>query len=344
MGEFDDELTTILMDINDVSKSEMKAQRKKISYLIAECFQNIIRHSDKKNRANLAAEIPEMFVLRDRKKIHQLITTNIVKNEVVESLKVKLNSLQNLNADELKELYTQVFQNNERTERGGAGLGLIDMARKSGTAPTYQFADLGNGFSNFFMQVNVLAKDFEGVVSQEDTSISSALDIYNQMTAEKVVMAKKGDFSQEAVLPLIQLFENNLNLKEEQIGLAKKVLYILIEMLQNMTRYAELQNGMREGIFYISETESNTYSVCTGNFLKSFQAIKLKSDLDDLLKMDKIELAKAYKMKLMSDEQEEGKGAGIGLIELCRHSSDQIIYDISDAGDGLSFFSLKVKV
>ncbi len=344
MGEFDDELTTVLMDINDASKSEMKAQRKKISYLIAECFQNIIRHSDKKNRADISAEIPEMFVLRDRKKIHQLITTNIVKNEFVESLKVKLNSLQNLSAEELKELYTQVFQNNERTERGGAGLGLIDMARKSGTAPTYEFVDLGNGFSNFFMQVNVLAKDFEGVVSEDDTSINSALDIYNQMTAEKVVMAKKGDFSQEAVLPLIQLFENNLNLKEEQIGLAKKVLYILIEMLQNMTRYAELQNGMKEGIFYISETDSKNYTVCTGNFLKSEQALKLKSDLEALLKMDKIELSKAYKKKLMSDEQEEGKGAGIGLIELCRHSADQIIYDISETGNGLSFFSLKVKV
>ncbi|MBL7897965.1 MAG: SiaB family protein kinase [Crocinitomicaceae bacterium] len=344
MGEFDDELTTILMEINDVSKSEMKAQRKKISYLIAECFQNIIRHSDKKNRSDISVEIPEMFVLRDRRKIHQLITTNIVKNGFVESLKTKLNSLQNLSAEELKELYTQVFQNNERTERGGAGLGLIDMARKSGTAPTYEFVDLGNGFSNFFMQVNVLAKDFEGVVREEDTSITSALDIYNQMTAEKVVMAKKGDFSQEAVLPLIQLFENNLNLKEEQIGLAKKVLYILIEMLQNMTRYAELQNGMKEGIFYIAETDVKNYTVCTGNFLKTEQAYKLKSDLEALLKMDKIELSKAYKKKLMSDEQEEGKGAGIGLIELCRHSSDQLIYDISESGNGLSFFSLQVKV
>ena len=48
MGEFDDDLTTILMDINDASKTDMKTSRKKMSYLIAECFQNIIRHSDKK--------------------------------------------------------------------------------------------------------------------------------------------------------------------------------------------------------------------------------------------------------------------------------------------------------
>lgn len=344
LGAFDDALTPILMDINDAGKSEMKASRKKISYLIAECFQNIIRHSDKTNRVTIAENIPEMFILRDRDRIHHLVTTNIVQNEHRDSLSQKLDSLQNLSSAELKEIYMQIFQNNETSSKGGAGLGLIDIARKSGVAPTYKFVDLGNNFSNFFMQVNVLPKDFSGTLTQDDYSLDSALSVYDQMAKEKIVIVQKGDFSQEAVLPLIQLFENNLNLKEAEVAVAKKVLYLLIEMLQNMTRHAEKINNIKEGIFYISENGIGNYEISTGNFLKAEEGHILKEKLDAIVDMDKLALSKKYKQQLMSAEETEGKGAGIGLIELCRHSSDRIIYDISPAENGLAFFSLSVKV
>lgn len=344
LGEFDDELTTILMDINDAGKTGMKASRKKVSYLIAECFQNIIRHSAKDNRNEHTAAIPEMFILRDRNTIHHLVTTNIVKNDHIQSLSQKLDTLQNLSSTELKELYLQVFQNNETSEKGGAGLGLIDMARKSGVAPTYHFVDLGEGISNFFMQVNILPKDFTGTLCEDDFSLDSALQIYKTMVEQRVVIAQKGDFSQESVLPLIQLFENNLNLKEAQIGLAKRVLYMLIEMLQNMTRHGQLIHGIKEGLFYITEPTDKNYELYTGNFVTTDQAAALKEQLDSISNMDKIALSKKYKEKLMNSDEQETIGAGIGLIELCRHSSDKINYDISAAENGLAFFSLHVKV
>lgn len=345
MGEFDDDLTTILMDINDAGKSDMKASRKKMSYLIAECFQNIIRHSDKKNRVDIKEDIPEMFILRDKNTVHHIVTTNLIANKYITGLKDKLDSLQDLSAEELKELYMKVFELNAGTERGGAGLGLIDMARKSGVAPAYEFIDLGNGYSNFFMQVNVLPKNFSGQIDQEDLSIHPALNIYEKMTREKVLILQKGDFSQDAVLPLIQLFENNLNLRDEHIGLAKRVLYILIEMLQNMTRHAETISSIREGIFLITEPSVKAFEISTGNYISSSDAEQLKKQLDEIAEMDKISLSKKYKQKLMEDDDTSGhKGAGLGLIELCRHSSEKINYDIRPLENGLSFFSLHVKV
>ena len=344
LGEFDDVLTSILMDINDASKSEMKASRKKISYLIAECFQNIIRHSDKVNRDTITTEIPEMFILRDRNTIHHLVTTNLVRNNYIPDLCEKLDTLQKLNATELKQLYMEVFSNNEKSDKGGAGLGLIDMARKSGVAPSYQFVDLGNEFSNFFMQVNVLPKEFSGDLTRDDTSLDSALSVYKLMTEDNVLIAQKGDFSQEAVLPIVQLFENNLNLKDENVAVARRVLYLLIEMLQNMTRHAEVVNGLREGIFFIAENGPRNYEISTGNFVTAANGAVLKASLDALADLDKISLSKIYREKLMSPDQLEGKGAGIGLIELCRHSTHRINYDISPAENGLSFFSLHVKV
>ena len=46
----------------------------------------------------------------------------------------------------------------------------------------------------------------------------------------------------------------------------------------------------------------------------------------------------------MNTEEVEGKGAGIGLIEICRHSSDGINYEILELNSTLSFFGFSVKV
>jgi len=344
LGEIDDELTPILMSINEVGKSEMKSSRKKISYLIAECFQNIIRHSDKNTHENNSSNVPEMFMLRDRNTIHHLVTTNIIKNEIIPELKQKLNSLRDLSAEEIKQLYQQVFRNNTKSEKGGAGLGLIDMARKSGVAPSFGFKKIDDAFSNFFLQVNVLPKGVEIITGEEETSLDSALSFYEMMTNEKIVIVQKGDFSQDSVLPLIQLFEGNLNLKDEQIGLARRILYLLIEMLQNITRHAEKIEGITEGIFYIAEKGTNQYEISTGNFLTEQNAQRLKSKLDSLIDLNKIELSKKYKETLMNTDDSEGKGAAIGLIEMCRHSSERINYDICKTQNGLAFFSLQVIV
>jgi len=344
LGEFDDELTSYVMNINEVSKSEMISSKKKISYFIAESFQNIIRHSDKKNSGVMKVDIPEMFILRDRNTVYHLVTTNVVKNEYVKSLTEKLESLKNLNNHELNELYWHLFDKNTTSERGGAGLGLIDMARKSGVAPSFRFIDLGSGFSNFFMQVNVLPKSLTSIVSKVDLALDSAIMLYDRMALEKILIAQKGDFSQEAVLPLIQLVENNLSIRDEQIGLARRVLFLLIEMLQNMTRHAEKINGITEGIFYISEKESKLFEIITGNFLKKEDAILLEARLESIINLDKKELLKKHEEILLNHEESEGNNVGMGLIEICRRSSQRIVYDIFPVENGRYFFSLKVKV
>jgi hypothetical protein len=194
MGVFDDQLTSILMDINDASKFEIKSSRKKISFLIAECFQNIVRHSDEEDKAAIGFKLPEMFLLRNRRSMHHLVTTNIVKNQDKEKLTKSIDHLKTLTKAELKALYLEVFTNESHSEKGGAGLGLIEMARKSGTAPTYKFEALGNNFSNFFFQVNVLPQDAPEVVSEKETSLDPAVAIYDRMTEQKIVLLQKGDF------------------------------------------------------------------------------------------------------------------------------------------------------
>jgi len=342
MGIFDDELTSILMDINDAGKFEMKSSRKKISFLIAECFQNIVRHSDEENKAAIGFNIPEMFLLRNRKAMHHLVTTNIVRNADRAKLTESIDHLKSLRKEELKELYIDVFTNGAHSERGGAGLGLIEMARRSGTAPTYKFEALGNNFSNFFFQVNVLPHEFEGAVTENETTIQPALNIYDKMTEQKVVLLQKGDFSKEAIMPLISLFENNLALKAEDIVVMKKVITLLVEMLENIRDHAKEMNGFREGIFYVAEKSAGKYEINTGNFIPVSQSLILKERLDSISKlMDKKKKGNKKSEKLSDGEK---FNPGVGLAEICKNSSGKLIYDFRPIGHSLSFFSLKVNL
>jgi len=342
MGVFDDELTSILMDINDASKFEMKSSRKKISFLIAECFQNIVRHSDNEHKAAIGFDIPEMFLLRNRKSMHHLVTTNIVRNKDREKLTESIDHLKSLSKEELKELYLKVFTSSCHSEKGGAGLGLIEMARKSGTAPSYKFEALGNNYSNFFFQVNVLPHEFSGVVTDNETTVQPALNIYDKMTEQKVVLLQKGDFSKEAIMPLIKLFENNLALKAEDVEVMKKVITLLVEMLENIHDHAKEIGGFREGIFYVSENSPGKYEVNSGNFIPVSQSIILKERLDEISDLGKRKKGSKKNSEKLSDG--EKFNPGLGLAEICKNSSGKLIYDFRPIGHSLSFFSLKVNL
>lgn len=344
MGEFDDELTSILMDVSESCKSGKRSTQKKVTYLIAECFQNIVRHSDKKADTENISSLKEMFVIKDNVDYHQIVTSNIIHKKYQERLTQRLEDLSEMTKDQLKDKFIQTFSD-DRTERGGAGLGLIDIARKSGTSPVYNFIDCSPEYSNFFMEVNIVPSNEEpNELNKTYNTIGLNIDLYNSLAAEKIIILQKGDFSQEAILPIIQLFENNIQLKSIDNNIAGKVTYLLIEMLQNITRHASIFEGVKEGIFYISEDDNATYKICTGNFIQRSESEKIALYLDEIKDLDKIGLSKKYKEKLMDFDTPEDSGAGIGLIELCRMSNDKLIYDIRPVNDEFSFFTLQVNI
>ncbi|MBK7130871.1 MAG: hypothetical protein IPM74_19120 [Crocinitomicaceae bacterium] len=344
MGVFDDVLTSILMDLNDAGKFEMKSNRKKISFLIAECFQNIVRHANQESKDAVGYDIPEMFLLRNHNHVHHLVTTNIVRNADRDRLAKNIDHLKSLSKDELKELYLQVFTGTGHSEKGGAGLGLIEMARKSGTAPTYLFDSLGADLSNFFFQVNALPSNFAGPVTEKETSIAPAQKIYEILSRQKIVLLQKGDFTKESILPLIQLFENNLHLKAEDAVVMKKVITLLMEMLENINEHAKEMNGSREGVFYVAEKTPGKYEINTGNFIPVSQSIILKERLESIAKLTEGKGRRNYEKQLQKLSDGEKFKPGQGLIEICKNSTGKLAFDFRPIGHSLSYFSLKVQM
>ncbi|MBL7889366.1 MAG: SiaB family protein kinase [Bacteroidia bacterium] len=345
MGSFDDELTEILMRSNETSVQESQKLKKRLSFLIAECFQNVIRHSDEPEVLNSTNNKPTVFVLRNHCLSHYISSSNLISNEKKDGLEAKLNTINTLSSEELKALYLNSLAHDQISEKGGGGLGLIEMARKSGSPIDFSFEHINYYHSIFFMQVHFDASDKElNDTHKSDATvlpITDTKELYHKMIDEQIVFLRKGDFSQETIIPLIGLLENDLRIQTNFSGSKKKAMYMLVELLQNISKHGLVVNGEREGIFIVSKKD-NRYVLTSGNYVKKEDVVSLRDRLESIVNLNQDELKELYKSVLMKKEPSERGNAGIGLIELCRYSNKKVEYSFNDVDDSMSFYTLSI--
>jgi hypothetical protein len=78
-----------------------------------------------------------------------------VKKANVQGLHKKLDQINGLDKDGLKELYKEIIKNTTISDKGGAGLGFVDMARKSGGKLEFEFPEMSSEYCFFCLKVNV---------------------------------------------------------------------------------------------------------------------------------------------------------------------------------------------
>jgi Family of unknown function (DUF6272) len=126
--------------------------RRLVFHVIVECVQNITRHSDDYGEDGIGNGI---FVVGERKDYYYIITGNVIRTHKVPKLEHHLERLNNMDIDELVKLHKAQMMDGEISEKGGAGLGLIDMIRKTGEKYIYQFLKLDTENDYFILKVTV---------------------------------------------------------------------------------------------------------------------------------------------------------------------------------------------
>lgn len=77
----------------------------------------------------------------------------MVTSETKTALTEKIESLNKLNNYELKDLYKKTLKEGMFSEKGGGGLGLIEIARECSGPLNYSFDDADNNLSFFTLNV-----------------------------------------------------------------------------------------------------------------------------------------------------------------------------------------------
>lgn len=339
-----DDITDKLISLSDTNIRNQAALvnlRKRVSFAISECFQNIIRHKEEPRikKTEDRQLRPSMFMIRNQGNGYYIGSANLLKAGKAVRLKNQLQNLNNLNAEELRQMYLQLLPSAEFSEKGGAGLGLIEMARKTKQKFEYDFVRLNRNFSFFSLQLSFN----EGEENLTGPSFQETRNLYDSLLQHQLLLLYKSDFSQESMMPLIDMMENNLNGKGSNQLVYKKVLYVLIELFQNIIKHAATVENRQEGILLISPTESG-YELCTGNFIDNKGVEALQQHLEQLNVLNEEELKQLYRKELIGAHSRKKGGAGLGLIEIARYSNSPFQFSFLPVDNNVSFLSLGITI
>lgn len=142
--EFLNEVFSVL-EKNIDSNSTNGLQQKRTYLIVVECLQNMYHHLDKEESEVDQQKRSGLFILRsDKNGMLQVVTGNLMKLEDEKSLRAMLDKINSMNPDQLKDQYLKILDHSKLSSKGGAGLGLIDIARKSGQKLDYEFTKVSD--------------------------------------------------------------------------------------------------------------------------------------------------------------------------------------------------------
>ncbi|MCS6823695.1 MAG: SiaB family protein kinase [Cytophagaceae bacterium] len=154
-GEFTQEITKSVLSMaerNLETKGEEMTIKRKVFNVMVECLQNICKHADSHDNEH---EKEAVFMIGKEDNNYIITSGNFISNDNVESLKEKLDHINSLDKEGLKNLYKELIKNNELSDRGGAGLGFVDIARKSGSKLEYDFERINDNISFFSFKTSI---------------------------------------------------------------------------------------------------------------------------------------------------------------------------------------------
>lgn len=338
-GEVTDEITDGIIRITDYNVNNMEElakMRKRVSFILLECFQNLVRHGkpDSEDKNSPSA----LFATRLVDGSNYVSSINLIDVAEIDRLKEKLMLVNTLEKDKLKALYLEVLSNTEISSKGGAGLGLIEIARRTGRPLGFDFENLDDKVSNFYLSVKLTGQESDGSNGAEE-SIRFTKEFDKMVKDSQVLMLYKGDFGKDSIMPIIQIIEERIKANEDMGN--KAFFLILVELLQNVSRHS-IDNMQKDGIFAIN-TDEEGYSISVGNVVEGEVRTELTTRIDELNSMDTDGLKQLYKRTLREGSFSDKGGAGLGLIEIARKSRGALDYDFDGLADGKFFFTFNVK-
>jgi hypothetical protein len=159
-GNIDSDVINHILDtVEDkmVEVNENSRLRKKVYNVLVESLQNLFHHVDEVP-ADFEDQKSEKFGVLVIKKIqdgYKIITGNFVHAENVEKLEEKIKRINRSSHEEIKELYKFILNHQRISAKGGGGLGLVDIARKTGNNLDYTFIEYNSEYSFFYLNILV---------------------------------------------------------------------------------------------------------------------------------------------------------------------------------------------
>lgn len=287
---------------NNLSLTLKKGLVKRLSYIIIEAVQNIERYSFQTSE-------PDDFslIFSDDTTFH-VITENLIENQHVEQLKNRLDSVNAKHEEELNEFYLQHLNSGEYTSKG-AGLGLIDMARKSKNNLSYLFTKKTDQLSSYRLHIKIpISEDGIHVINQDRTArIINVLT--EKFASNRSTLFYSGDFSNTFLQSLLIMIKNSK--RSERLSLSTNFHHALIELTQNIRRHGTQIDKRTLGYLCI-EWKKERLCLSTFNVIAEEKIGPITQKMN-YINNTSLEELMSYSKKVLTDFSTAG---GVGLIDV----------------------------
>ncbi|OFX50266.1 MAG: hypothetical protein A2046_12150 [Bacteroidetes bacterium GWA2_30_7] len=129
-------------------------QTKKLYNVLVESLQNLYHHSEQ-YQFNGNPDKYAIFSVLKYGENFKVITGNFIKKDKIHFIKDRIEQLNSLSHEEIKALYKMVLNNEEFSEKGGGGLGMIDIVKRTDSKLEYCFEQFSEEYYFFIFGFNV---------------------------------------------------------------------------------------------------------------------------------------------------------------------------------------------
>jgi hypothetical protein len=159
-GNIDSDLINKVLDTvegNLIKGNEHSKLRKKVYNVLVESLQNLYHHVDKvpEDFEDQTSEKYGILAVNKVDEGYKIITGNFIRKDYMDKLEAKIKRINRSSHEEITELYKFILNHQRISSKGGGGLGLVDIARKTGNKLEYFFKEYNENSSFFYLNILV---------------------------------------------------------------------------------------------------------------------------------------------------------------------------------------------
>lgn len=159
LGDFSHEITRMFTSMTETKmdkKSEKRKVKMRVYHAMVETLQNINKHSDEIwEDDNIGGGL---FMIGNKDDTYYVITSNKIHVSKIDGLRSAIDEVNNATPEELKAMHKKQMREGRISNKGGAGLGLIDIRKRTGSMLEYHFIPNDEETQIFIFKVEINAE------------------------------------------------------------------------------------------------------------------------------------------------------------------------------------------
>ncbi len=169
------------------------------------------------------------------------------------------------------------------------------------------------------------------------------------MDHQQEIISYYGNFSYEVTGEIIEEFGKKREKFNINKALFRKILTLMVEILENNYKYIESLNekdleGINASPKFILRRENSDYILESGNPILKRDIKPLKNKIELINRLEYEELKDLYKNTMSEGIYDNQRGAGLGIMKMARVSKNKISYTIEHIEDNVYYYTIAITI